>query len=349
MKEVGYCLIPFEEFRYQINQILSAVGLGKEEASLVSDVICDAQASDMTTHGLQIFKNLLIKIMSEGSKDSRYPKIIMDQESFCIFDAKFGLGYLAASYGMKLAVEKAKIKGIYTVFIRRSHTFGPGYFYAKMAAESDCIGIITGNSPANMAFENSLSKLLGTNPLAIGVPVAQNPPLLFDMSTSVAAKSKLIPYLESGNDIPGDWAVDEMGNKTTDPKKAMNGVMLPAMGYKGLGLSMMIDILAGLLSGSGYLDGVGRAGGSMNAGSFITAIYPAHIYGNGFKELMKDYVDHIRNSRPDASGLPIHIPGDSKHEAMRISMVQGVKVTKKHMDEINSFLEERDISLRLVI
>ena len=172
------------------------------------------------------------------------------------------------------------------------------------------------NAPAAMTLTGGKEKLLGTNPFAIGIPSEDKKPIIFDMASSQVSKSKIGSSYLNGNDIPLGWAYDKDGNPTTDPQKAIEGFLEPLGGYKGIGIAMSIDILAGLLSGASYLDKVGKFydySKSMKVGHLYIAINPKRIYGEDFYNKVNDYKKKLRSSKTWRNEK-IHIPGDSKIE-----------------------------------
>ena len=166
-----------------------------------------------------------------------------------------------------------------------------------------------------MAPIGGKEKMLGTNPFAAVVPVPNGDPIMVDMATSVVAKSKFKEYKERGERLPEGWALDENGQPTTDPDAGMRGLVLPMAGFKGYGIAMLIDILAGAVSGAAYLNKVGRFysedGAGMNIGFYLTVIDPHAVLGEEYDAMMRDYVATVRGSDP-ADGQTICLPGDDR-------------------------------------
>ena len=216
---------------------------------------------------------------------------------------------------MNYGIEKAKESGVFTVFSRNNNTLGPAFYYSLMAAKRGCIAIVATNSPAQMAPVGGVEKLLGTNPFSAVIPVPNGDPVIIDMATSVVAKSKFKEYKEKGEPLPLGWALDADGNPTTDPDAAMSGLVLPMAGFKGYALSMLIDIISGVMSGASYLNGVGRfysdSGESMNVGYCITVINPEVVCPGDYSAEITEYVRRIRESKAKAGGT-VALPGDDR-------------------------------------
>ena len=212
-------------------------------------------------------------------------------------------------------MKNAKKVGTFTVFGRNNNTFGPAFYYSLKAAEEGCIALVSSNSPAQMAPFGGNEKMLGTNPFAAVIPVPGSDPIIIDFATSVVAKSKFKEYAKKGMPLPDGWALDENGAPTNDPEAGMRGFVLPMAGFKGYGISLLIDMIAGLLSGSACLNRVGRfysdESGSMNVGFCIFAIDPVLVFGEDYNNAIKQYVSDIRNCKK-AKDQSVILPGDDR-------------------------------------
>ena len=205
-------------------------------------------------------------------------------------------------------------------------------------AKKGCVGIVLCNSPAQMTAPNGKSKLLGTNPLSIAIPNGEKP-IVLDMATSAVAKSKIKQMKENGERIPFGWALDKNYQPTQDAEEALKGYVLPMAGFKGYGLAMMIDILAGALSGAGYLDKVGRFYSSdfscMNVGFSFIAINPTQMYGEGFTSLINKYVQHIEEDERVEVDKEIALPGFDRLKNKEYNENNGIEID----DELYEFLK----------
>jgi LDH2 family malate/lactate/ureidoglycolate dehydrogenase len=149
---------------------------------------------------------------------------------------------------MAIAVDKAKGFAAGIVSVRHGFHFGTAGRYARQAAAADCIGIAMCNTRPLMPAPGGGARVVGNNPIAIAVPTAGDIPIVLDMATSEAAMGKIRMAEKAGDAIPPTWAVTAAGAPTTSPAEAIAGMLLPAAGAKGFGLSLMIDLMCGLLS-----------------------------------------------------------------------------------------------------
>ena len=166
-----------------------------------------------------------------------------------LVDGDNGLGPVVGARAMNAALDLAQEHGTGFVGVRNSNHFGPAAYYVEKAVDRGCIGLAISNAPPNMAPFGGKSRFLGTNPVAIGVPAGEEPPLIFDASTSVVARGKIIVAAHSGKPIPEGWAIDPDGYPTTDAQQALAGAVLPFGGPKGSAISFIIDVLCGVLTG----------------------------------------------------------------------------------------------------
>ncbi|MBQ8894625.1 MAG: Ldh family oxidoreductase [Clostridia bacterium] len=299
----------------KIISVLQKYGVSVEDAQTVADCLCTADQYGVLSHGTAVLPSHLERIRRGGYNLKPNFKVIRETVSFSLIDGDNAMGPISATYCMNHAIKKAKEAGVYTVFSRNNNTFGPAFYYSLKAAEKGCIGFICSNSPAQMAPMGGLEKLLGTNPFAAVIPVPEEDPIIIDMATSVAAKSKFKEYKELGKNLPIGWALDKEGIPTTDPDQGINGLVLPMAGFKGYALSLLIDVISGVISGAAYLDKVGRFysddDSSMNVGFYITVIDPVVVCGEEYAKEIKAYAHRIKKSDP-IEGQKVVLPGEDR-------------------------------------
>lgn len=302
-------------YRIDIKNILIEQGVRDCDAEIFADCLVTADEYGVTSHGAAILPAHLDRIARGGYNLRPTFRVLRQSAAFAIIDGDNAMGPASAMFCMEYAIEKSRESGIFTVFGRNNNTFGPAFYYSLKAAEKGCIALICSNSPAQMAPVGGAEKLLGTNPFAVVIPVPGEDPIMIDMATSVVAKSKFKEYKLAGKPLPEGWALDINGQPTTNPDEGMAGFVLPMAGFKGYAIAMLIDILSGVLSGSAWLDKVGRfyseTGDSMNVGFYMTVIDPAVVCGEEYNKEIKEYVSRLRNAKT-AEGKKISLPGDDR-------------------------------------
>jgi len=252
---------------------------------------------------------------------------------------------------MDRAIKKALDLGVGFVSVRNSNHYGIAGYYAMMALEHDCIGISMTNAGVLVAPTFGRNAVLGTNPISVAAPAAEERPFVLDMATSIVPRGKLEVYHRLGKSIPLGWALDETGTPTTDTervlenfkdKKRGGGGLLPLGGagellggHKGYGLSLMVDVLSGVLSGAAYANLVypkDDAGTPLpsNIGHFfgawrIDAFRPAEE----FKATMDDLQRRLK-AAPKAKGQDrIYIQGEKEYEAEARHSREGIPLSPK--------------------
>ena len=292
--------------------LLVSSGVPENHARIVADCFATADAYGVTSHGCGILPAHLDRIRRGGYNLRPQFRILRHTAAFAVIDGDNAMGPVSAMFCMDHAIAKSRESGVFTVFSPNNNTFGPAFYYSLKAAEKGCIALICSNSPAQMAPVGGAEKLLGTNPFAVVIPVPGEDPIIIDMATSVVAKSKFKEYKQAGKPLPEGWALDIHGQPTTDPDEAMAGFVLPMAGFKGYAISMLIDIVSGVLSGAAWLDKVGRfysqTGDSMNVGFCMTVMDPTVVCGDEFEGQIKEFVQRIRSAKP-AGGASVVLPG----------------------------------------
>lgn len=308
-------MFDFENEKRKVIDALIKNGLDTAQAETVADCFVTADLYGVTSHGCAVLSAYIDRMNRGGYNLHPTFKTIRETSSFAVIDGDNAIGSVSAAYCMKYATDRAKKNGVFTVFSRNNNTFGPAFYYSLQAAKNGCIAFICSNSPAQMAPIGGKEKMLGTNPFSMVVPVPEGDPIIVDMATSVVAKSKFKEYKAANKPLPDGWALDKNGNPTNDPDEGIQGFVQPMAGFKGYCISMLIDIMSGVLSGSACLNEVGRFysedNNSMNVGFYITAFSPEIICGEDYGVRIKEFVNLLRNS-PAVDGSSVCLPGDDR-------------------------------------
>ena len=244
--------------------------------------------------------------------------------SIARIDGRGGFGYHAAERAMEHAITLARDTGIGVVGVRNSNFFGAGAYYVNMAAAASMIGFAMSNSVPQVVAYGGLRPVLGTNPFAFGAPRRNGVHLLIDMATSSLAGSTVRDHIDKGIPLPEGAAIDAAGNPITDTAKVSKWALLPFGGPKGFGVSLMVEMLAGIITGAGVGDGVAsiykdftRAGDN---GHFLMALDIARWMDlDSYHARFEGLVAAIK-----ASGDGVLLPGEVRWEHYRESLANGV-------------------------
>jgi LDH2 family malate/lactate/ureidoglycolate dehydrogenase len=187
-------------------------------------------------------------------------------------------------------------------------------YFTRMGALAGCVTLLTSNSSPAMAPWGGRKRIIGPNPWSVAAPAGRHPPFLLDMANTGVARGKIYLARQRGERIPSDWAITSDGEPTTDPQAAIDGIVLPMAGHKGYAIAMMVDVLSGVLTGSGFLSAVHPASETTarsNAGHLFVAInIEAFQPLAQFNARMENYIAELK-SVPLAKGFDeIFYPGE---------------------------------------
>ncbi len=239
-------------------------------------------------------------------------------------DAGSGLGQVAGYHAMQRCIDKANEVGLAMVTVRNSNHYGIAGYYAMMALPHDMIGISFTNSQPLVAPTYGRTAILGTNPIAVAAPAGHNRPYVLDMATSIVPIGRVTVYQKADKPIPEGWGIDKDGLITTDPNEVLKGGALLALGgsdimrgYKGYGLSLLVDIFSGILSGASFGKHVGHPneGKPADVGHFFAAIrVEAFRDIEDFTRDMDTLLDELKNAPKAAGQERIYIHGEKEFE-----------------------------------
>ena len=320
-------IVSSEEERGIIAQVLAGLGAGERERTVQADVLVEADLRGHHSHGLQRLTVLATRIKKGLIRVGVDPEFVWTADSVLSVDGNHGLGPFVADFALEHAKSVVAQRGIVSVAIRNSSHIGMIGYYCEKRAREGLICIAMTESEALVHPFGGTTALVGTNPLAIGIP-SDGSPFVFDMATSTSAIGKIYASKHRGEPIPPGWAIDAGGNATTNPDAALKGSLTPAAGPKGYGLGISIGILAGLLPGGeigrqvfGTLDTEWRC----TKGDFFLLLNPgAFAGGPALASRVAAYLDELRSSPPQ-NGFPgVIVPGDRARQLRVERMRAGI-------------------------
>ena len=231
-----------------VAQLFSAVGVPPAAAAAVASGLVDADLEGLHSHGVMLV-DMYVERLRKGSVSlSDHASVVSERQGAVVLDAGHALGHLTGVQAMSIAIGKAREFAAGIVSVRHGFHFGTAGKYALQAAEAGCIGFAMCNTRPLMPAPGGGERVVGNNPIAIAVPTAGKIPIVIDMATSEAAMGKIRMADKVKDPIPPTWAVTAQGAQTTNAAEAIAGMLLPAGGPKGFGLSFLIDLMCGLLS-----------------------------------------------------------------------------------------------------
>jgi LDH2 family malate/lactate/ureidoglycolate dehydrogenase len=333
-------------------QIVEGLGASHEESVLVAESLVRADMRGIDTHGVAYLKMLSDRVDAQMINLPTPLRVIKDDAATGLIDGGNGLGQVAAHQAMRMGIDKAERYGIGCCLVRNTNNIGFLAYYTMMAADKGLVGMIMTNGAASISPWGGAQPFFGTNPLSIAVPGGPaEAPVVLDMSSSLVARGKIRRAQRLKESIPLGWAFDEAGAPTTDPAAALKGTLAPMGGPKGYGLALMVDLLAGMLSGSKYGTDVKTfhlPEGPTGVGVFSVAIDIERFMPlEAFKGLIRSYAGSIRGSKKAEGVSRIYLPGEIESEKEKTSDREGIEINAETVKTLNPLLEKIKSSLRL--
>ncbi len=240
---------------------LAAVGIPDAHARMAVDVLIASDLRGIESHGFARFADFYVRRARDGLLN-RNPevRVLRDTVSSATIDGDGGLGFVAGTMAMQLAIEKAQASGVGMVSVRNSTHYGPAGPYALMALSQNMLGISLTTGGVGVVPPGGARRVYGLNAISFAAPSRPpEPPFCLDMAASVVAAGKLEIARRRGKEIPKGWTIDGDGNDALDPdtyyeSEGMGGILplgsdMLTGAWKGFGLAIMVDILTGVLSG----------------------------------------------------------------------------------------------------
>ena len=291
------------------------------DAAIGADVLSMTDGWGVFTHGSKALRGYVRRLYAGGLNPGGRPAIVAEGGAWAVVDGDSSLGMVTSTFAMKAAIEKARANGIGYVGVRNSCHFGAAGYYSWLAADAGFIGMSMANDIPSVAAPGSRGAITGSNPLAYAVPAGRYQPMLLDMSVATVAGGKVYAARERGEAIPSSWLVGQDGLPTDDASTYPElSTLSPAAGHKGYGIALLIETLAGLLSGAASTWGIRSwLGGDLTQptghGAAFLAIDCATIAGDvSFTGRVEQLIDEIHNA-PKADGAKrIYVPGEIEWE-----------------------------------
>lgn len=307
---------PNSEYHYHAPQvsafaeaILTAMGMPAADAEEVVRALLDADMCRIRTHGLRLLPSYLGRLEAGALNADPDIVVLHRDRAISVIDGDDGFGQVVARYALDHAMGLVEEHGVGVVTVRHSNHLGALGYLTGLAASRGMFAFIGQNTRDNTVPAGGTRAGVGNNPFSLALPTGFGPPMVLDVSCSMAAKNTLYRAAERGEPIPEGIAVDEHGQPTTDPHAALRGAMLAFGGHKGAGLAMFIGALSALLPDANIGPGVPGPDDytrERGLGHFIllmdTRGFPAEPT---FAARMRTYLDDIRLAGPD-----VRYPGE---------------------------------------
>jgi len=320
----------------------SLVGLGMppKDAADAARILVYADMFGIHTHGVERILSYGERLKIGGINARAAITATALTPSMISIDGDNGLGPLVGMRALEAAMAAAKTNGLALALVKGSNHFGPICPYSFIAARRGFATLIGSNATTTIAPWGGAEARLGNNPFGFGLPKPAGDPFMLDMAMSVVARAKIRSAAKAGQPIPDSWATDRDGNPTTDPAEALGGFLQPVGGHKGYGLALVVDLIAGLLSGAAYLSHVkswvDTPEEPQNLGHYFLLIDVGRLGPpEWLAERLDDFTGILHDTPARAPDSPVLVPGEVEMKALRKAQTQGINLSAELLEALN--------------
>ena len=330
---------------------LVACGVPAADAAMAAETMTEADLTGFDAHG--IFRlGMYVATLQSGRTNPRASiRVLQRAPATALIDGDNGIGHLVMRRAADLAVELARDCGIGWVGARNSNHAGAAGIYAEMPVRHGMVGIYAAVSTANhMAPWGGAEPLLGTNPIAFGIPAGLEAPVVLDIATSVASFGAIRQRQVAGRPLPEGWvAHSKTGQPIVDPSKVSEGVLLPIGGHKGGGLALVIGLLAGVLNGAAFgrevVDFTAPGSQPTNTGQFVVALDVARFRPpQEFASDMARQLGELRGSRTLPGFDAVRMPGEARRQRRADREANGVPLPASLLIQLDALANKLAIA-----
>ncbi|WP_209124161.1 Ldh family oxidoreductase [Alkalihalobacillus sp. BA299] len=337
-----------EQMRNFSNKCFVSLGMPKDEAEIITEVLLEADLREIHSHGFLRLPIYVERIQKGLIQNKASIKVEKDNDAIALLDGDYSAGQVVAYKAMEKSIEKAEQSGIGLVAVKNSNHFGISAYYANMATQKDKIGIVISNVAPLMPAIGGAEKIIGNNPIAIAAPSGDGNPIVLDMALSNTAFGKVLFAKENNKEIPKDWGVNSKGIPTTNPDEVINGGFLsPVGGPKGFGLAVMAEILTGVLASgpiSKMIPSMYDVNQKQSISHFMLTIdIKQFISLDLYYAAIKQLVSYVKDSKKAEGTEEIYLPGEIEFLKEKSNKEQGVPMEEQTFLKLNELAKELNI------
>ncbi len=336
--------------RALVREVFRAAGCEAEEPERIAHYLVGANLTGHDSHGVIRVPRYLQWMAVGGVKPNRDLTVVSENDVMAVLDGNFGFGQTIGPRAVQLGIDKAADGGVSIVALRHSGHLGRIGDWAEMAAAAGQVSIHFVNVSGSLLVApfGGRERRMSTNPVAVGIPLPGDDPLILDFATSLVAEGKVMVALEGGKPLPTGSLIDDQGQQTTDPTifygygpgetvpdPRKGGGAIRAMGeHKGSGLSFMCEMLAGALTGSGC---AGPGPRPLCNGMLSIYLEPGFFNSDhGFAAQARQYVEFFKSAKPAGPNGEVLVPGDPERRNRAQRLAEGIPLPD---DTWNGILE----------
>jgi len=326
-------------------------GMRSDDADYLADTLVSADLRGVHSHGVLRVPEYVKKLTVGGVDPLGQPSVVRDVGACLVVDGGNSMGQIGMRFAMARAIERTATTGVAAVAVRGSNHCGALAPYVLQAVAADTIGVVTTNALPTMAPWGGAERLLGINPLGVGIPAGVELPIVYDAAFSASAHGKIRVYQQRGQPLPEGWALDAAGRPTTDAGAAIDGLLLPIGEFKGANLAFVMGILSSMLSGASYGSELGDMYHGPTPGQdghFACAIrISAFEEPARFKARLDAAIQELHTARLAPGFERVYAPGEKEFLTERSYRESGIPLTQQTIADVLSTAEQLGIRAEL--
>jgi LDH2 family malate/lactate/ureidoglycolate dehydrogenase len=329
--------------------------LSREGAEIVTEVQLEASLRGQPTHDMVSIPRYANTIATGKINPRPRMQIQRETPSTAQIDGDNGPGQWVSMVAMGVAMRKACEQGVGIVSVRGSNHFGAAGHYVWEAAKNGLIGLCTTNGPLVLAPTGGVTPTFGSNPLAVGIPAGRHFPILLDIAMSVAPRGRIGLAVAEGKPLLPGWILDRFGHSSTDLADLAAGLGVPIGGHKGYGLALVLEVLAGVLSGAGFAadhrpEKLRLSSHAPDYGHLFIAIDPERFMpASSFAARVDRLIEETKQGERAANVDEILIPGESELRARERSLKEGVRLRLSTYRALVDYGRKKRLATRLAV
>lgn len=330
--------VGYDELLEQFKRVLISRGFEEKKAQDGAEIFAENSLDGIYSRGINRFPRV-VEYLDKG-------EINPDVSAVCIrsagaierWDGRRGFGPLNAKQAMDRACELARQYGIGLVALGNNNHWMRGGSYGWQAADQGCIGICWSNTMPNMPAWGGKDRRIGNNPLVLAVPRSNKEHVVIDCAMSQFSYGKIEEARLNGQQLPVFGGYDQSGNLTTDPAEIEKTWRVLPMGYwKGSGISILLDLIATVLTNGNSVETIGTFGDETGLSQIMIGIDPEKLNDPGITDRIADeLVAHIRSSVPIKEDGKVFYPGEMEIQVRKENMENGIPILEEIWTEIKA-------------
>jgi L-2-hydroxycarboxylate dehydrogenase (NAD+) len=356
-------LVPVPRLLEFMNDALLKMGVPRDDAKIVAEVLLAADLCGVRSHGVAHLKMYHERMKMGLQLPVTRWTIVQETPATAVIDGGNGMGMVVGYQAMQMAIEKARSQGLAAVAVRNSSHYGIAGYYTRMAAKEGMVGMSFTNAHPSIAPTFGVEPMLGTNPIAFSAPTDETFPYTFDAATSIAPRGKIEVAARAGKPIPAGWVIRQDGSLATDSShliEEMNrgeAALLPIGGsgelmggHKGYGLATVVEIFSAAFQDGTFLSGLHDTDKEgkphfLRIGHFFLAINIGHFLPLAtFQKTSTSIVRELRESKKAPGEERIYTAGEKAYYNTARVMQEGVEIPPGLQKALNALRTELNIS-----